>query len=101
MKLLTNDVLRSLLARHFSFHKPAHAALGLLAVFTFIAALHLIFRRFFLVFFRFFLHRVSVVYVSFCSLIKGITPKICMLCFVLIKSFFFFFFCGSFIYLIQ
>ena len=33
-----------------------------------------------------FFHRLIVVKVSFCSLIKGITPKIGMLCFVLINS---------------
>ena len=31
-------------------------------------------------------HCVMVVYMSFCSLIKEITPKIHMLCFVLINS---------------
>ena len=31
-------------------------------------------------------HRLTVVQVPFCSLIKGITPKIRMLCFVLINS---------------
>ena len=31
-------------------------------------------------------HRLIVVWVSFCSLIKGVTPKIRMLCFVLINS---------------
>ena len=29
---------------------------------------------------------VTVVYMSFCSWIKGITPKMCMLCFVLTNS---------------
>ena len=33
-----------------------------------------------------FFHCLTVVYVSFSSLIKGITPKIRMLCFVLINS---------------
>ena len=31
-------------------------------------------------------HHLTVVKVSFCNLMKGITPKICMLCFVLINS---------------
>ena len=33
-----------------------------------------------------FFHRLTVVLTSFCSLINGITPKIHMLCFVLINS---------------
>ena len=43
-----------------------------------LACLALVFHRFF--------HRLTVVSVSFCSLIKGINPKIRMLCFVLINS---------------
>ena len=39
-----------------------------------------------LFFFSFPFNRLTVVEVSFCSLIKGITPKIRMLCFVLINS---------------
>ena len=52
-----------------------------------ISILHLIF------------HNLTVVCVLFCSLKKGITPNICMLCFVLMNSilfFFFFFFFFSF-----
>ena len=37
-------------------------------------------------------HRLTVVYVSFCSLMKGTAPKICMLWFVLLNIFFSFLF---------